>query len=356
MRRSILAVVATAVALVLASSGGAAGYVPTPMWLSQTGQSYGVYTNHDWKVGDGDVNAKVVALTSPVYPKASGPDGRQGLFQVWAPTCEQGAQTIRLRRTIELAGPVGSVSASITPVTASGFAISSAKLFVNGKKVLEVGSHGGGFDLKPMRLFGFGQNVVELEATKAPNPKGVASCNSSKQTQVAIQAHVRGEFATDLALVEPKPADQAFDASGATSVAGRINFSVRNKGLGGAPRGLFHLTLALPTSPVRAETTFDIDPVGNGPFDKCTYVKANVATYEANCFFSDFRAGTTQLIRVLYHSAGAKAAPVDVSASVRWNIHFEGEDVNGSNNERLVKLWFCEFGVAEGRTTCKPPP
>jgi hypothetical protein len=355
MRRSILAVVATAVALVLASSGGAAGPVPTPVWLSQTGQSYGVYTNHDWKVGDGDVNAKVVARTWPVYPKASGPDGRQGLFLVWAPTCEQGAQTIRLRRTIELAGPVSNVGASITPVTASGFAISSAKLFVNGTKVLEVGSHGGGFDLKPMRLFGFGQNVVELEATKAPNPKGVASCNSSKQTQVAIQAFVRGEFATDLALVEPKPADQAFDASASSSVVGRINFNVRNKGPGGAPRGGFHLTLALPASPVRAETSFDIDPVGNGPFDKCTYVKTNVATYEATCFFSDFRAGTSQLIRVLYQSTGAKAAPVDVSASVRWNIGFVGEDVNGSNNERLVKLWFCEFGVADG-ATCKPPP
>jgi hypothetical protein len=356
MRRSILAVVATAAALVLASSGGGAGYVPTPVWLSQTGTSYGVYTNHDWKVVDGDGNAKVVAVASPVYPKSSSADGRQGIVQVWAPTCEQGAQTIRLRRTIELAGPVGTVSAAITPVTASGFAIRSAKLFVNGTKVLEVGSRGGGFDPKPMRLFRFGHNVVELEATKAPNPKGVASCNSSKQTQVAIQAFVRGEFATDLALVEPKPADRAFDASASSTVVGRINFSVRNKGPGGAPRGLFHLTLALPASPVRAETTFDIDPVGNGPFDKCTYVKTSVATYEASCLFSDFRAESTQLIRVLYYSAGAKAAPVDVSASVRWNIHFEGEDVNPSNNERLVRLWFCEFGVAEGDTTCKPPP
>jgi hypothetical protein len=86
-------------------------------------------------------------------------------------------------------------------------------------------------------------------------------------------------------------------------------------------------------------------------------VKSGSAVYEAVCYFSDFRAGTTQLIRVLYRSAGAKpAAEADVSASARWNVHLEGEDTNPSNNERLVRLWFCSFGVAAGGSSCTPRP
>jgi len=257
-----------------------------------------------------------------------------------------------------LPGPVRTVSAAITPIAAPGFAITSAALYVNGTKVLEVGRGGGGFSSKPMTLFGFGHNVVELVAMKAPNPKGVAHCNTSVQTRVAVQAFVRGEFTTDLALIDPKPEDQAFDASETASVVGQMNFSVRNKGPGGAARGLFHLTLILPSSPARAETTFTIDPVGDGPFEKerCSFASAGVGTYDAACYFSDFRPGASQLIRVLYRSAGARPGDADVSATANWNISLEGTDTDPSNNQRTVKLWFCGLDVAAGGTSCSARP
>jgi hypothetical protein len=356
-----------AVACALLLPGRAEAVIPTPAWLSPSGSHFAVTTTGAWELGGAEAGgahakAKVVHVLDRVYPQSSEAIDRQGRTAVWAPTCLPGAQTIRVRRTVEVPGPPGKVSAAITPWTTSGFRIASASLYVNGQLLAKTRAGGqGGFSptASKVGLFKFGQNTIELVATKAPNPAGSPSCNVSARTQLGVFAWVKGDFATDLALVEPKPADQAFDASGpeaSSSVTGQINFSVRNKGPGGAARGLFHLTLALPISPVRAETTFDIDPVGDGPFGKCTYVKSNVATYEATCVFSDFRAGTTQLIRVLYRSAGAKAAAVDVSASVRWNVHLEGEDTNPSNNERLVKLWFCEFGVADGGKSCKLAP
>jgi hypothetical protein len=30
-----------------------------------------------------------------------------------------------------------------------------------------------------------------------------------------------------------------------------------------------------------------------------------------------------------------------------------GKDLNGANNERLAKVWFCEHGVADDRRSCK---
>src|SRR5262249_55081818 len=183
--------------------------------------------------------------------------------------CAQGAQTIRLRRTVALPGPVGDVGAFIAPVTGPGFSITSAELWVNGRRVLKTGPRGGGFEPKPGMgtFFNFGDNDVMLVATKAPNPKGVTGCNTSDATRVAIQAAVRGEFATDLALVEPAPVDQAFAAVGAPHVLGETHFTVRNKGPGGVARGRFYFKIQLPY-------TDDVEFLQpsvpkNGPFRPC---------------------------------------------------------------------------------------
>src|SRR5262249_44075374 len=279
---------------------------------------------------------------------------RQGKINVWAATCPAGAQTIRLRRTVELPGPVGDVGAFIAPVVAPGFSITSAELLVNGHTVLRTGPRGGGFSPKPGigRLFRFGDNVVELVATKAPNPKGVTRCNTSSSTKVSLQAAVRGEFATDLALIEPGATDQAV-AAPSPHVLGEVHFTVRNKGPGGAARGRFYYTIALPYTDDVEFLTSQV-PAG-GPFQQCTSAKTRSGpTYEGTCEFANLRAGTSYVLTFKYGSSNSKADR-DAYVVLRWGISMSGEDLNGANNERLAKVWFCQVGVADDRKSCKTP-
>ena len=347
--------VALAGVIVAAFHAPGAGAAPpaTPVWLSSEGDRFAVATNGEWLDLEAHGKARVVQVNDRGIVAASDPLDRQGKIQIWASTCPRGAQTIRLRRTVELPGPVGDVGAFIAPITGPGFSISSAELWVNGHRVLKTGSRGGAFEPKPVlgTFFKFGENDVELVATKAPNPGGVARCNTSEATKVAILAAVRGEFATDLALVEPAPVDQAYAAAGTPHVLGETHFTVRNKGPGGVARGRFYFKIQLPY-------TDDVEFVQpsvpkSGPFRSCVFseVKATL-TYEGSCEFTNFRARDSYVLSFKYGASNSKQAR-NVYVLVRWGISMYGTDTNGANNERIVRLWFCETGVADDRKSCK---
>jgi hypothetical protein len=338
------------------AAASAAGPVPTPPWLSHNGAGFGLTTTGDWEVSDTHADVKVLNVYARPAPKANEGWDRLGRMEIWAPTCLPGRQTVHLRRIVDLPGPVSNVAVVFTPQTSPGFSITSAEFWVNGSFLAEMRPQGYFAPARPNgRLFGFGRNTIELRVTKAPNPKGAAGCNRSSTTKVAIMAGVRAEFRTDLALLEPPPRDFTHDSPGENGVLGQLVFTVKNKGPGGAARGLFYLVVRLPAG--QLAQVFDVHVPSNGPFEGCEvrHDQANVE-WTIACYFKDFEAGQEYRFSVRYQSASSRPDGASVAVGVDWRLLMEGVDVNGSNNFRKVTVWHCGFGITDDGTACKPKP
>src|SRR5262245_50833975 len=110
---------AAVLAVTFAASAHAAGPPPTPAWMSETGDRMAVVTTGDWTDMVARKKARVVDAIAAGIPRAGDPIDRQGRANIWASTCEAAEQTVRLRRTVVIPGPVGGpTTAFITPQVA----------------------------------------------------------------------------------------------------------------------------------------------------------------------------------------------------------------------------------------------
>jgi hypothetical protein len=351
-RAFLLAVIA---ALVAGAAAVALEQPPVPAYVAGDGARVGLVTTARWRLVGQPGHARAV---EPLPVSTTDKEEQSAAF-IWAPKCSAKRQTVHFTREIDIAGPLGKVTASIRYLTGSGFAIASSRLLVNHKLVLKGGRAQSGASFVADRsaavgaAFVFGSNRLDLIVTKPASPKGAKKCNTNAKNKVAIGAALQGDFETDLALIEPAPAD-TYVPSSSDDVAGQASFSVTNKGPGGVQLGLFTLGVTLPSPGGGGATLLQIDSA-QPPFDKsrCEIVpRQSAGEWDVTCYLVKVPAGQSGSLAFSYSSQNAKTGS-NGAAHFDWRVSGYGQDPDLANNHRTAAVWFCQYGVGSDGKSCK---
>ena len=151
---------------------------PAPLGLDPDGREYSLQSNGSWRASGRP--AKVLSLTREGQPDARNAEDRQDYGLIWARECERAAQTVVFTRKYYLPGPPKDFRATFGASIPQ--AIEKARVLING---IEAFSFTGNNHIVSktethyVDLFRFGQNIIQIEVTKAQQNGLVGRCRSA---------------------------------------------------------------------------------------------------------------------------------------------------------------------------------
>lgn len=302
---------------------------PLPSYLQEAGgdgRGFDVYSNGFWHGA-----RKVQVLL--------GPPRLEQRWSIWAPTCARGEQQVRFERVIDIPGPPSELRVNLGAAFTLGWSnpLKSVELLVNGLRAYratEDFGHDVTLGTPQRKLFRFGNNRLEILATKRVSPPSVPRCNTgSPSTRLGLLASIQGTFSADLRVGRAIPPVEFHPL--ATSRQ-RLNFFITNNGPSGALSGSFDVYF----SGVRLSRLL-ASP--EKPFHDC--VVHDTPPYSVRCPYENFPPGTESKVSVQLVFEPPPGFDSDEELLTRWEVFASGGvDPSSDNNSSEFRETFCAKG------------
>jgi hypothetical protein len=256
---------------------------------------------------------------------------------VWAKRCTAAAQTVDFKKTMFLPGVPAVLEASLRHYTRP---LRSMEILVNGRLLLKTTSAARRVDLKSRAgAFRFGNNGLELVATKGPTKK---ACNgSSGDTAVLMELHA--EFKADLEVTIDPP-----NNTGTALYVQHV--TVKNNG----PAAVDYGSIAYKVS------TSNLVPIWNSQNSSGVDPNAGVVIYQ----------GADYIKGCMYYSQGGYSTycPIDSlqpGESRTYEVKYIYKDPGRNFSEKWTESWGASGDTLESnpsnnggqrpRGACRPP-